>query len=91
MRSRADALPYLGAAVAEVREAHGMSHADVIGRVEPELNRQLRSVRDLELIELGERDPNFLTLVAIARAIGMTLGELLAVYERRRGVSPSTS
>jgi len=40
-------------------------------------------------LELGRTNPTFLTLVAIARTLGFTLGDLVAVYEHKlRGADP---
>jgi len=80
--SRTDALSQLGAAVAEVREAHGLSQEDVVERIEldadrREQSRHLRSARGLDAIECGRDDPSFLTLVDIARAIDVPLEEIL--------------
>jgi hypothetical protein len=40
-------------------------------------------------LELGRTNPAFLTLVAITRTLGFTLGDLVAVYEHKlRGIDP---
>jgi transcriptional regulator with XRE-family HTH domain len=40
-------------------------------------------------LELGRSNPRFLTLVAITRTLGFTLGDLIAVYEHKlRGIDP---
>jgi len=75
-----------------VREAHGLSQEDVAERVEldddrREQLRQLRSARDLDAIERGHEDPNFLTLVDIARAIDVPLAEIFTVFARLRAGS----
>jgi transcriptional regulator with XRE-family HTH domain len=87
--SDADALSQLGAAVAELREASGLSQEEVAERVEQDgkrrqQTRQLRSGTDLDAIERGRKDPNFLTLVDIARAIEVPLAEVFVVFDRLR-------
>lgn len=84
MSAHDDALSDLGAALAEVRQAHHRSLADVIERLDPKLSRQLHNSGDLELIERGELEPSFLTLVAIARAIGVPLVDVFIALDRRR-------
>jgi transcriptional regulator with XRE-family HTH domain len=40
-------------------------------------------------LELGRTNPRFLTLVAITRTLGFTLGDLVAVYEHKlAGIDP---
>ena len=40
-------------------------------------------------LELGRTNPRFLTLVAITRTLGFTLGDLIVVYEHKlRGIDP---
>lgn len=40
-------------------------------------------------LELGRSNPGFLTLVAITRTLGFTLGDLIAVYEHKlAGIDP---
>jgi transcriptional regulator with XRE-family HTH domain len=85
-------LGQLGAALAELREARGLSQADVVGRIELDEERreragQLRSAGDLDAIERGERDPSFLALVDIGRAIDVPVEEIFGVYGRRRGAT----
>ena len=69
---------HLGAAVAELREQHGLSQAEVADRAE--LRRS-----HLAAIERGEVDPTFVTLVRIVRAIPAPLAELFELFEERRG------
>ena len=88
--SDGDALSQLGAAVAELREASGLSQEEVAERIEQDGRRcqQLREVRsgtDLDAIERGHKDPSFVTLVDIARAIDVPPAEVLAVFDRLRG------
>lgn len=68
---------HLGAAVAELRELHGLSQAEVAERAELRRNH-------LAAIERGEVDPTFVTLVRIVRAIPAPLAELFELFERRR-------
>jgi HTH-type transcriptional regulator, repressor for puuD len=68
---------HLGAAVAELREQHGLSQADVATRA------GLRRTH-LAAIERGEVDPTFVTLVRIVRTIPAPLAELFELFERRR-------
>ena len=67
----------LGAAVAELRERHGLSQAEVADRAE--LRRS-----HLAAIVRGEVDPTFVTLVRIVRAIPAPLAELFELFEQRR-------
>jgi len=67
----------LGAAVAELREQHGLTQADVADRAG--LRRS-----HLAAIERGEVDPTFVTLVRIVRTIPAPLAELFELFERRR-------
>ncbi|HMJ04517.1 MAG TPA: helix-turn-helix transcriptional regulator [Conexibacter sp.] len=67
----------LGAAVAELRELHGLTRADVAERAG--LRRS-----HLAAIERGEVDPTFVTLVRIVRTIPAPLAELFELFERRR-------
>lgn len=67
----------LGAAVAELREQHGLSQAEVADRAG--LRRS-----HLAAIERGEVDPTFVTLVRIVRTIPASLAELFELFERRR-------
>lgn len=69
---------HLGAAVAELRELHGLSQAEVARRAN--LKRS-----HLAAIERGEVDPTFVTLVRIVRAIPAPLAQLFELFERRRG------
>ncbi len=94
MTARVDALSQLGAAIREVREAHGLSQEDVAERVARDDDRRQElprpsSANDLDAIESGRDNPNFLTLVDIARAIDVPLGELLAAFDRHRGMGGS--
>jgi transcriptional regulator with XRE-family HTH domain len=68
---------HLGAAVAELRELHGLSQAELADRA------QLRRSH-LAAIERGEVDPTFITLVRIVRAIPAPLAQLFELFERRR-------
>jgi DNA-binding XRE family transcriptional regulator len=68
---------HLGAAVAELRELHGLTRAEVADRAE--LRRS-----HLAAIERGEVDPTFVTLVRIVRAIPAPLADLFELFERRR-------
>lgn len=68
---------HLGAAVAELRELHGLSQAEVADRAQ--LKRS-----HLAAIERGEVDPTFVTLVRIVRAIPAPLAQLFELFERRR-------
>jgi transcriptional regulator with XRE-family HTH domain len=68
---------HLGAAVAELRELHGLSQAEVADRAD--LRRS-----HLAAIERGQVDPTFVTLVRIVRAIPAPLAELFELFERRR-------
>jgi transcriptional regulator with XRE-family HTH domain len=68
---------HLGAAVAELREARGLSQAEVADGAE--LRRS-----HLAAIERGEVDPTFVTLVRIVRAMPASLAELFEAFERRR-------
>jgi transcriptional regulator with XRE-family HTH domain len=84
-------LKLLGDAVTDLREAHGLSQEDVAQRVESDEDRreqsgQLRTARDLDAIERGRENPTFLTLVDIARAIGIPVSELLLAFELRRRI-----
>ncbi|HEX5146578.1 MAG TPA: helix-turn-helix transcriptional regulator [Conexibacter sp.] len=72
----------LGAAVAELRERHGLSRAEVADRAE--LRRS-----HLAAIERGAVDPTFVTLVRIVRAIPAPLAELFELFERRRAEAPN--
>lgn len=91
MTARVDALSQLGAAIREVREAHGLSQEEVAQRVARDDDRRQEvprpsSASDLDAIESGRDNPNFLTLVDIARAIDVPLaGELLAAVDRHLG------
>lgn len=67
----------LGAAVAELRELHGLSQAEVADRAQ--LKRS-----HLAAIERGEVDPTFVTLVRIVRAIPAPLAQLFELFEQRR-------
>ena len=67
----------LGAAVAELRELHGLTQAEVADRAG--LRRS-----HLAAIERGEVDPTFVTLVRIVRTIPVPLAELFELFERRR-------
>lgn len=67
----------LGAAVAELREQHGLTQAEVADRAG--LRRS-----HLAAIERGEVDPTFVTLVRIVRAFPVPLAELFERFERRR-------
>jgi transcriptional regulator with XRE-family HTH domain len=69
---------HLGAAVAELRERHGRTQAEVADAAE--LRRS-----HLAAIERGEVDPTFVTLVRIVRAMQASLAELFELFERRRG------
>lgn len=80
--SDADALSQLGAALAELREARGLSQEEVAERIERYAKRhqqlrELRSGTELDAIERGCKDPSFLMLVHIARAIDVPLPEVL--------------
>lgn len=68
----------LGAALAELRERHGLTQAAIADRAGV-------SRGDVSAIESGEVDPSFATLVRIVRAIPAPLAELFELYERRRG------
>jgi transcriptional regulator with XRE-family HTH domain len=86
----ADALSHLGAALAELRGASGLSQEQVAERVEEngkrhQQTRQLRSGTDLHAIERGRKDPTFLMLSHIACAIDVPLATVLAVYDRLGG------
>ncbi len=68
---------HLGAAVAELRELHGLTQAEVADGAE--LRRS-----HLAAIERGEVDPTFVTLVRIVRAIPAPLAQLFELFEQRR-------
>jgi transcriptional regulator with XRE-family HTH domain len=94
MTARVDALSQMGAAIREVREAHGLSQEDVAERVVRDDDRRQElprpgSANDLDAIESGRDNPNFLTLVDLARAIDVPLGELLAALDRHLGTGGS--
>lgn len=94
MTSRVDALSQLGAAIREVREAHGLSMEQVAERVVRDDDRRQElprpgSANDLDAIERGRDNPNFLTLVDIARAIEVPFSELLAAIDSHLGVGGS--
>jgi transcriptional regulator with XRE-family HTH domain len=80
---RTPELVALGAAVRRLRERHGwVPQAAVCFDA---------GLGDgyLSGLELGRTNPTFVNLVAIARTLGFTLGDLIAVYEHRlRGIDP---
>jgi DNA-binding XRE family transcriptional regulator len=87
--SQADALLHLGAALVEVRQAHGLSQEKVAERVEldDEHRHQVRQLGidcNLHAIERGGEDPSFLTIAAIACAIGVPVAETFSAFDRIR-------
>jgi transcriptional regulator with XRE-family HTH domain len=73
----------LGAAVRRLRERHGWVPQNAVcfdaGLGDGYLSD----------LELGRTNPAFLTLVAITRTLGFTLGDLVAVYEHKlAGIDP---
>jgi transcriptional regulator with XRE-family HTH domain len=80
---RISELVALGKAVRRLRERHGWVPQNAVcfdaglgdGYLGP--------------LELGRTNPRFLTLVAVTRTLGFTLGDLVAVYEHKlAGVDP---
>jgi transcriptional regulator with XRE-family HTH domain len=66
----------LGAQIRALREAKGLSQerlADLAG-----LHRNF-----IGLIERGQRNPTFLTLIAVSSKLGLTLSALIESAERR--------
>lgn len=73
----------LGAAVRRLRERHGWVPQNAVcfdaGLGDGYLSD----------LELGRTNPRFMTLAAVTRTLGFTLGDLIAVYEHKlRGIDP---
>src|SRR5215207_7531320 len=67
----------LGAAVRRLRARHGWVPQNAVC-FDADLGDGY-----LSDLELGRTNPRFLTLVAITRTLGFTLGDLIAVYEHK--------
>jgi transcriptional regulator with XRE-family HTH domain len=73
----------LGKAVRRLRERHGWVPQNAVS-----FDAGLGDGY-LTALELGRTNPRFLTLIAITRTLGFTLGDLVAVYEHKlRGIDP---
>ena len=70
-----DDLKLLGLAIKAVREAKGLSMRELAERAE-------LATSTISVVEHGERDPNFNTLVAVCRVLGTKPSTLLSLAEK---------
>lgn len=77
-RGDRDQLAALGAAIRQLREARGLTQEEVTDRAGLSKNT-------VGTAERGDFAPTFPVLASIADGLGVTLGELVRVYEERLG------
>lgn len=71
---RSEILKKVGKRIKEVRLQKGISQADLVGRIEGNID-----VTNISRIEAGRTNPTVFTLFRIAEALGVPLNELMLI------------